>query len=256
MSSRIIRIPASSPDSKDAPSAAAPSEELPRIERFRFRPAGYTADSQAPVVAEEPQQTNPSLMAASSLASLDPGSVQEQCERLLQETRLKVSQIEKEAYEKGFAEGRKAGSEVGEKMGEALLNQYSAGLDALNKVRKELFAAAEREVIRLSLEIARKIIKREVAIDDELILTLVKVALARVADHAVITVRVNPKDYHSIERHRAAGGNGSDAALSESVKLVEDPLIARGGCIIETESGTIDARVEEQLREIEKGFFE
>jgi len=44
--------------------------------------------------------------------------------------------------------------------------------------------------------------------------------------------------------------------LSESVKLVEDPLIARGGCIIETESGTIDARIEEQLREIERGFFD
>ena len=112
MSSRIIRIPASSPDSQEASSAAVLSDELPRIERFRFRPAGYTADSQPPVVAEESQHTNPSLTAASSLASLDPGSVQEQCERLLQETRLKVSQIEKEAYEKGFAEGRKAVQEL------------------------------------------------------------------------------------------------------------------------------------------------
>jgi type III secretion protein L len=55
-----------------------------------------------------------------------------------------------------------------------------------------------------------------------------------------------------MERHRTAEAG----SLSESVKLVEDPLIARGGCIIETESGTIDARIEEQLREIEKGFFE
>ena len=173
---------------------------------------------------------------------------------MVEEARLKVSEIEKEAYEKGFAEGQKAGGEVGEKMAEALLRQYAASVEALNRLRSELFATSEREVIRLALEIARKIVKREVAIDEELILALVKVALDRVADQALITVRVNPKDHAVIERHHAALPDAN--SLSESVKLVEDPLIGRGGCIIETESGTIDARIEEQLREIERGFFE
>jgi flagellar biosynthesis/type III secretory pathway protein FliH len=183
---------------------------------------------------------------------MDPTSVHKQCERMLEEARLKVSEIEREAFEKGFAEGQRAGSELGEKTAEGLIKQYAASLEALNRLRTELFATSEREVIRLSLEIARKIIKREVAIDEELIHALVKVALDRVADQALITVRVNPKDHHAMERHRTAEAG----SLSESVKLVEDPLIARGGCIIETESGTIDARIEEQLREIEKGFFE
>src|SRR6478672_5649697 len=112
--------------------------------------------------------------------------------------------------------------EVGESMGETLLKQYSSDLDALNRLRKELFSTSEKEVIRLSLEVARKIIKREVAIDDELILTLVKVALNRVADQTLITIRVNPRDYQSIERHRTAGiGVADNAAVSESVKLVE-----------------------------------
>jgi flagellar assembly protein FliH len=207
--------------------------------------------------AEEHQRRPEGFQSGSGFAAVDPSSVEAHCEQLLQEARLKVAEIEKKAYEKGFAEGQKAGIEVGERMGEALLKQYSANLVALNKLRKDLFATSEREVVRLSLEIARKIIKREVAIDEELILTLVKVALARVADQAMVTVRLNPKDYHSIERHHAAGISGSDVGtLTESIRLVEDPLIARGGCIIETESGTIDARVEEQLREIERGFFE
>jgi flagellar biosynthesis/type III secretory pathway protein FliH len=68
-----------------------------------------------------------------------------------------------------------------------------------------------------------------------------------------VTIRVNPRDFQIIERHHATR---SSSPLSEAVKLVEDPLIGRGGCVIETESGTIDARIEEQLREIEKGFFE
>jgi len=241
MSRRIIR-----------PSA----EGAPRVEPFHFGTA-ITAD-EAPTPSETPETSNstepPRRRAYDLSPTLDPVTVHRECERMLAETQLRVSNIEKEAYEKGFSEGQKAGSEVGEKMGEALLKQYSASLDALNGLRKELFETSEREVIRLSLEIARKIIKREVAIDEELILALVRVALERVADQALITVRVNPKDHSAIERHRAA--TAGIGGLSESIRLVEDPLIARGGCVIETESGTIDARIEEQLREIEKGFFE
>ena len=244
MSSRILR-PSAQPGESG-------SDQALQIGRFVFgksnRPEtspAVSAEAASPAPIEIPKCTD------------DPDSVQQQCERLLQETQLKVAEIEREAYEKGFSEGQRAGGEVGEKMAEALLKQYSTSLDALNKLRREIFTTSEREVIHLSLEIARKIIRREVAIDEELILTLVKVALSRVADQALITVRVSPRDYHFLDRHHAAGLMGADVGtLSESVKLVEDPLIARGGCIIETESGTIDARVEEQLREIEKGFFE
>jgi flagellar assembly protein FliH len=232
------------------------TEGAQRVEEFHFGAAAPVEQAPAPAVtAETPGASEPPRRRAYDLnPRLDPTVVNQQCQQVLEETQRKASEIEKEAYEKGFSEGQEAGAELGEKMAEASLKQYSASLEALNGLRKGLFETSEREVIRLALEIARKIIKREVAIDEELILALVRVALERVADQALITVRVNPKDYNAIERHRAASANGG--ALGESVKLVEDPLIARAGCIIETESGTIDARIEEQLREIEKGFFE
>ena len=86
------------------------------------------------------------------------------------------------------------------------------------------------------------------------ILALVKVALSRLADQSVITVRVNPKDCQSILHFRESPGHRD--SWHDGIKLVEDPLITRGGCLIETDSGVIDARVEEQFREIEKGFFD
>lgn len=239
-SSRIIRAPAEGAGADTA-----------RITRFPFASGGVPRPGDVEPVPG-PAPAGPHSAAKTS----DLAGVEAQCARLLEETRLKVSEIERGAYEKGFGEGQRAGAEMGEKMGEALLKQYSAGLDALNGLRKEIFATSEREVIRLALEIARKIIKREVAIDEELILTLVKVALGRVAGQTLMTVRVNPKDFHTIERYRAAGIGGDPGAPGESVRFVEDSLIARGGCVIETESGTIDARIEEQLREIERGFFE
>jgi flagellar assembly protein FliH len=236
MSSKIIR---------------SAGKDSANITRFNFK---STPSSAAPPSSNVPQETPAPPVKPAGPEFSDPSNVQQQCELMLLQARNKVSEIEKEAYEIGFAQGQKAGAEVGEKMVESLLKQYAASLEELNKLRKDVFASSEHEVIRLALEIAKKIIKREVAIDEELILTLVKVALSRVADQALITVRVNPKDYRAIERHQSSRADGG--ALSETVKLIEDPLVGRGGCLIETDSGTIDARIDDQLREIEKGFFE
>jgi flagellar assembly protein FliH len=181
-------------------------------------------------------------------------TAEQQAELLVRQAKMEASEIEKQAYERGFIEGEKAGKEVGEKTLDALLRQYAKRLEELNDLRKDIFATSEREVLRLALEIARKVIRREVSVDEELILTLVKVALSRLAEQTVMTVRVNPKDYQSIQRHQAA--YSPTKGLNEGVKLIEDPSISRGGCLIETESGIIDGRIDEQLREIEKGFLE
>ena len=157
-------------------------------------------------------------------------------------------------YEKGFAEGERAGRETGEKMVGAVLKQYTHTLEELKGLRRNLLTGSEREVVRLSLEVAKKVVKREVCVDEELILALVRVALSRLADQSVMTVRVHPKDCQSILQFRESPGHRD--SWHDGIKLVEDPLITRGGCLIETDSGVIDARVEEQFREIEKGFFE
>ena len=236
MSSRIIRASSADPRS---------------IGTFKFAPANPGDRPQTPTVLPGGLASNSVISTRPAFgAAPDLGAVEQECDLLLLQARAKVSEIEKEAYEAGFAQGQQAG----ESMAESLLKQYSVSLEELNKLRKEVFSSSERQVIRLALEIAKKIIKREVVIDEELILTLVKVALDRVADQALITIRVNPKDYHAIERHHTSRPDAG--ALNETMKLIEDPLIGRGGCVIETDSGTIDARIEEQLREIEKGFFE
>ncbi|MSO23576.1 MAG: hypothetical protein EXQ58_10065 [Acidobacteria bacterium] len=247
MSSKIIR---------------AASQQPGRVSRFDFGvlvPGPATAavlqasqrvDAEAPaaatVLSESPT--------ASQLSAAELGHANAEVELILRQARLKAAEIEKEAYEKGFSEGERAGRETGEKMVEAVLKQYARTLEELKGLRRNLLTGSEREVVRLSLEVAKKVVKREACVDEELILALVRVALSRLADQSVMTVRVNPKDCQSILHHRESPGHRD--SWHDGIKLVEDPLITRGGCLIETESGLIDARVEEQFREIEKGFFE
>jgi flagellar assembly protein FliH len=178
----------------------------------------------------------------------------QEAEQLVRQAQNKAAEIEKEAYEKGFQEGEKSGKDTGEKMSDAMLKQYSVRLEELALLRKQILANMDREVVRLTLEIAKKVIKREVTIDEELILTMVKVALNRLSEQTAATIRLNPRDYHTMmaqQSSRSVLGSGN-----EGIKMMEDPLISRGGCLIETESGIIDSRIEEQLKEIERGLFD
>ena len=238
------------------------SQEAGRISRFDFgvltmasataTVLGASRQVASDIQAAAPCQPEPSASVQSRVE--DGGNANEQAELILRQARLKAAEIEKEAYEKGFSEGERAGRETGEKMVEAVLKQYTQTLEELKGLRRSLLTGSEREVVRLSLEVAKKVVKREVCVDEELILALVKVALSRLADQSLMTVRVNPKDGQSIVHYRDVPGHRD--SWHDGIKLVEDPLITRGGCLIETESGVIDARVEEQFREIEKGFFE
>jgi flagellar assembly protein FliH len=230
MSSKIIR---------------AASPEAPRVSPFRLQAEGSgrgapgLPDSPVPLdlmATEEPYNRRPERLAADAAIP------------------LRTVENEKAAYERGLADGQKAGIEIGEKAVEPALQQYAECLDQLRRLRKDVLAASEREVIRLALEIARKIVRREIAIDEELVLTLVKVALKRVEDQSLLTIRVNPRDHGIIRRYQPSGAD--NASFGEGIRLVEDALISRGGCVIETENGLVDARIEEQFREIEKGFFE
>jgi len=246
MSSKIIRLDGQQPG---------------RVTRFDF--GAFATPVASAVVLQAPQRVEAEPLADAPVCSELPvrqptaaelGHTNDEIELMLRQARMKAAEIEKEAYEKGFCEGERAGRETGEKMVEAVLKQYTQTLEELKGLRRNLLTGSEREVVRLSLEVARKVVKREVCVDEELILALVKVALSRLADQSVMTVRVNPKDCQSILHFRESPGHRD--SWHDGIKLVEDPLITRGGCLIETDSGVIDARVEEQFREIEKGFFE
>jgi flagellar assembly protein FliH len=167
---------------------------------------------------------------------------------------LDVALIEKTAYENGFRQGEKAGMEIAEKKVEAIMRRYSDSLLELGRLRSDLYAQVEREVVRLSLEVAKKIVHREIQADKQVIQTLVKVALSHVAEKSAVTIHLHPIDYNFVLEHKTELAQ-SEHGVREIV-LLADRSIERGGCLIKTECGDIDARIEEKFREIEQGFFE
>jgi len=165
---------------------------------------------------------------------------------------IDTERLEMEAYQSGFQQGETAGREAAEQALESTIRQYADSIQEVSRVKARLYVQAEKEVVRLAMEVARKIVDREIHADRNIIQTLVRVALSRVTENASITIRLNPLDYKYLMRQN--GGIAEDEG--RDVSLQSDNTIRQGGCLVETSCGDIDARIEEKFREVENTFFE
>jgi flagellar assembly protein FliH len=161
--------------------------------------------------------------------------------------------IEKAAYDSGFRQGEKEGLESAEKKVAALMRRYTDAILEIGRLKPRLYAQVERDVVKLALEVAKKVVHREVHVDREIVQTLIKVALSHVAAKSPVTIRLHPVDYNFVLEQRTASIPSGEG--ERDISLLADQSIERGGCLIETECGDVDARIEEEFLEVERAFF-
>ena len=120
--------------------------------------------------------------------------------------------------------------------------------------RHAVVERAQRDVVRLALAIARRVLRAEVRRDAAVIERVVEDAIRSLQSGAVARVRVHPDDLSGAER----AGRRLESALAglQRVEVQPDPTIQPGGCIVETELGTLDAQVETQLSALEEALLE
>ena len=155
-----------------------------------------------------------------------------------------LATLEREAFASGYAAGERAGLEAGTKRAEAMLRRLAQTLDELKALRGTLVRQTEQQMVQLALAIARKILRREATVDQDLIVAMARVALERVGECGIATIRLNPEDYAStVQRH-------GDHWAGSRVKVVADPAVSRGGCMVESEFGFVDASVDAQFEQV------
>ena len=169
-------------------------------------------------------------------------------EDILREAQEKASVLEREAYEKGFAQGEKDGVELGQRKALKLLENIENLLRSMDSLRQEILPHYEREIVELVFVIAQKVIHRNIRSDDAAIEGTVLSALKLAAEKSKATLRVNPEDFDYVEELRPE----FFAAVKElkALTVTSDPSITRGGCLLESPYGDVDARVETQLDKI------
>jgi flagellar assembly protein FliH len=156
--------------------------------------------------------------------------------------------VEKQAFEQGYAEGERIGKQMGEKMVETIVKRYETSIVQLAEVHKTLAEAVEHETVRLALEISRKIVQRELTVDPDILAALASVALKRVSKHHSITLRVSRQDFGRV---RVAVAN-----VNPAITVKDDATLERGDFVIDTAQTHLDGRVSSQIDAISRALFD
>ncbi|RLB36138.1 MAG: hypothetical protein DRH11_00310 [Deltaproteobacteria bacterium] len=185
-------------------------------------------------------------------------TTRKQAKDLLQQAREQAAILEKEAYEKGFAQGEKDGLELGQKKAAKIVEDLENLLEQVSRSKKEMLRLHEKQILELVFAIAKKIIKKQLASIDDAVKQTILSALHLAAEKSKVVLRISPEDFSYVERLRPE--LFSKFQELKSVVVTSDPSITKGGCFVETSYGDVDARVETQLAKVheslEKAFLE
>lgn len=177
-------------------------------------------------------------------------------EQIFREAKERALTIEKDAYEKGFAQGEKDGMDFGLKRLETILQQFQKILGEVQTQRKNLWAQQERDLVQLVSTILRKLLRREIPCPEEVITGTLREAFQLAEECKPIQVHLHPQDYDYLRNQPDRFPLPTGGKESGEIRLLSDPSIHRGGCLLETAYGDIDATMEGQLEEILSTFWE
>ncbi len=153
--------------------------------------------------------------------------------------------LQAEAYKEAFAQGLAEGREAGRGDVRAAVERLSGMFHDLARPFEQLDADVERELLTLAMALARQIVRRELKTDPTQIIGIIRDAIAALPVAArEVRVHLHPEDA-VVMRENLAPTSSERAWV-----IVEDPVMARGGCQITTANSRIDARLETRLNTI------
>ena len=175
---------------------------------------------------------------------------------------MEAEECRREGWERGFAEGKaalvtKLEREISDDLRRvrtaevaALVQALRTAIDDIGRSRDRVVREAKDELVTLAVNIARVVVKREVARTPEIAKLNLEEAIKLSARRTKLLVRVSEADMATL--HALLGDSPLAQAEDAPVEIVPSSEVGPGGCVVETASGAVDARVETQLREIER----
>jgi flagellar assembly protein FliH len=178
-------------------------------------------------------------------AAADEGALlRAQLAQLQQQCEQRVRDAQAAGMREGEAAGRaRAMSEV-----QPVLDRLGRAIDEIGGLRARLRAEAEADLVQLSLAIAKRILRREMAIDPDALHGLILGALAKLQGQEIARVRVHPSHAAALTACLRQNLN------ADRIEVIADPSREAGSVLFETPRGNLDAGVESQLQEIERGL--
>lgn len=173
---------------------------------------------------------------------------------LIAQAQRKAEAIEREAYQRGFSQGEKAGLALGQQKNEPVRKALAQLLEEIASLRQSLLEKEEQFILRMGFLAACHIVHHEIDACDETVLDNVRAALHKVVRSAKVTLRVSPHEYKLVQSQLP--DLLSRLAAHEDFAVESDAEVVRGGCFLSTESGDIDAQIDTQLAILRERLLE
>ncbi len=157
-------------------------------------------------------------------------SMEEERRRIQEDGQRQIEQARQQAYQEAGAVFK----EVAEELLEQIQQRFAQKMDQI-----------EEEIISLSGEMVGQIIQREIMADDSIVVDVVQAALAKVAGASRLEVRVNPADEEIIRQAQQELVSALDGI--DNIRVVSSDKVGRGGTIISSDRGEVDARLSTQV---------
>jgi flagellar assembly protein FliH len=165
-----------------------------------------------------------------------------------------LEEIQRQAYKEGFELGRREGREQARREVESASRQRLETLAHLLRVLarpiEKLDDEVEHSLVELTMLIARQLVRRELRTNPGEIVAVVREAVSQLPVAARNPrIYLNPDDVAIVREALSLGD------MHENYRIEEDPLITRGGCLIETSTSFIDSTVEARISAIASRLF-
>ncbi|MGA2185107.1 MAG: FliH/SctL family protein [Bryobacteraceae bacterium] len=177
-------------------------------------------------------------------------SAQDSLETRVQELEHQLEKAPQEAFQNGLRQGEAEGRKQALAQLDGELQRLARAVTEMAGLRHLIRREAEEELVRLALAIARRILHRELTIDPEALTGLVKAALGKIELRDTCRVRTHPEHVATVTRCLAQIG------APQKIDVLADTSLEKGSAIFETGRGSLDASVETQLAEIQRGLVD
>ncbi|MBP5520207.1 MAG: flagellar assembly protein FliH [Treponema sp.] len=177
-----------------------------------------------------------------------------EAEKIVSEAQIQHDKLVADAQNQGFEQGQKEGFEQGSAEVERLIERMHKILEAVMQRREEILQDTESQIVELVILMARKVIKILSENQKNVIMANTIAALKKVKTRGNVTLRVNIEDVKLTTAH--ADEFIQHVENIQGVTVQEDSSVEKGGCIVETDFGAIDARISSQLTELENKILE
>jgi flagellar assembly protein FliH len=189
----------------------------------------------------------------------------EQAERLLTEAQERIEAwwqerreqdehmieaLKAEGFSQGYEEGKAQAEAAMRAQIDEMMNEAGSVLQQAYVEKERIIQEAEPFLVELSCAIAEKVIDKQLELEPDYAMDLIKKSLARKREQGILTLCVSPRDFAFVQAAREELSLAIDSQAE--LQILPDPSVKDRGCVIRSSFGSVDARIDTQLSEIKK----